>query len=380
MAAEKVQVEATELEVGMYVAELDRPWLGTPFLFQGFLIEDELAIKQLQQYCKTVYVNVDRFDESIIAASLPESGHPTNGSTNGISVSQSRPAAPNNLAAEQQHDPNARTATLAVELVKARKAHATAERAINNAFVGLRKGNDIDFAAIKEAVSPMIDSIYRNDDALSWLARMKKKNDYVYDHSIASAVWAMIFAKHLGLEKADIEAIGLGAIFMDVGKTQIPDVLLNKQERLSPKETRLVRRHVEYGIEICQGLGHLDPSIIQIVQHHHERYNGTGYPAGLTGHDIPIFARIAGIVDAYDAMTTPRPYAKAVSTADAMRHLNDLAGVDISGGNGRTIHPGRRRVSSGQPGGIKLRRSRCHYSSEPRSTAASSGNGVTGHR
>ena len=71
MPKDKVPVPTTELEVGMYVAELDRPWLGTPFLFQGFLIEDELAIKELQRYCKTVYVNVERFDETIITVARP---------------------------------------------------------------------------------------------------------------------------------------------------------------------------------------------------------------------------------------------------------------------------------------------------------------------
>jgi putative nucleotidyltransferase with HDIG domain len=158
---------------------------------------------------------------------------------------------------------------------------------------------------------------------------MKKKNDYVYDHSIASSVWAMIFAKHLNLEKADIEMIGLGAIFMDVGKTKIPNELLEKQGALTAKEEKLMRQHVEFGVEICHQLGHLDPRAIQVVESHHERFNGTGYPAGLQGNDIPIFARIGGIVDAYDAMTTPRPYAEPISTADAMRHLNDLAGVDF---------------------------------------------------
>ncbi len=311
----------------MYVAELDRPWLGTPFLFQGFLIEDELVIKELQHYCKTVYVNADRFDDTIISAATPSTYPSVNGSAS--NNARKPPATAAKPAAARENDAQESTARLAEELLEARAAHATAEQAINDAFVGLRKGQTINVAEIKQAVTPMIDSICRNDDALSWLARMKKKNDYVYDHSIASSVWAMIFAKHLNLERSDIEIIGLGAMFMDVGKTRIPDELLEKESSLTPAEANTMRRHVKYGVEICRKAGNLDPRVIEIVECHHERYNGTGYPAGLKGNDIPIFARIGGIVDAFDAMTTPRPYAKPVSTADAMRHLNDLAGVEF---------------------------------------------------
>jgi HD-GYP domain-containing protein (c-di-GMP phosphodiesterase class II) len=90
-----------------------------------------------------------------------------------------------------------------------------------------------------------------------------------------------------------------------------------------------MRRHVDYGVEIVSKISGIDPRVVEMVASHHERYNGTGYPRGASGTDIPVFARIAGIVDAYDAMTTPRPYAPLVSTFDAMRQLNNLAGVEF---------------------------------------------------
>ena len=158
---------------------------------------------------------------------------------------------------------------------------------------------------------------------------MKKKDDYVYDHSISSAVWALIFGKHLGLDKNDLKVLGTGAMFLDVGKTRIPNELLTKSDPLDDREMRIMRRHVEIGIEIAKDIPGLDPRVLQMIAGHHERYNGTGYPKGLSGSDIPVFAKIAGIVDSYDAMTTLRPYAPPVSTYDAIRQLNNLAGVEF---------------------------------------------------
>jgi HD-GYP domain-containing protein (c-di-GMP phosphodiesterase class II) len=89
-----------------------------------------------------------------------------------------------------------------------------------------------------------------------------------------------------------------------------------------------MRRHVEYGVEIVGKIKGIDARVIDMVAGHHERYNGTGYPNGISGTDLPVFARIAGIVDAYDAMTTPRPYADTVSTYDAIRQLQNLSGVE----------------------------------------------------
>ncbi len=183
--------------------------------------------------------------------------------------------------------------------------------------------------AAEQAIEPMVESVVKNEDALSWLARMKKKQDYIHDHSIASCVWAMIFGKHLGLEPDMLKVLGLGALLMDVGKTKIPTEILIKKGKLSDDERALMRQHVQFGLEIARGVEGVDARVIEMIESHHERHNGTGYPAGLDGSAIPVFARIGGIVDAYDAMTTARPYASPVSTCEAMRRLNDLAGVEF---------------------------------------------------
>ena len=311
----------------MYVSRLDRPWLETPFLFQGFHIESPEVIQELRRYCEYVYVDVERSDRTItLPAGAPpkptrdqQVRRPTDGQ-------ESSPVQAGTLTAAETRDD---TAVLKAELPIAKKAHDETAEIIDKLFSRIRLGETPEITGIQQTLDPMIDSIMRNEDAMSWLARMKTKDNYVYDHSMASSVWAMIFGKHLGIRKDDLRVLAMGAVFMDVGKTRIPTELLVKQESLDAEEMALMKNHASFGVEIVSKIKLLDPRVIEMVECHHERYNGTGYPRGLKGADIPIFARIAGIIDTYDAMTTPRAYAEPVSTYAAIRELNKLAGVEF---------------------------------------------------
>lgn len=312
----------------MYVSALDRPWLETPFLFQGFLIESAEVIDELREYCSYVYVDIAKGDASI-AIPHSTSRRPREAANGAAAAGRAKAASGPPVPEAPIHHSDEDTNLLRSELVHAREAHEAAERSIRDLMTRLGAGEEIDLPAVQGTLNPMIDSIIRNDDAMSWLARMKRKDDYIYDHSIASSIWAMIFGKHLGLGADDLRVLGMGAMFFDVGKTRIPRELLVKPDRLVPEEATAMRRHVEYGVEIVRRIEGVDLRVIDMVAGHHERYNGTGYPRGLAGADIPVFARIAGIVDAYDAMTTPRPYAKPLSTFDAIRQLNKFAGVEF---------------------------------------------------
>ncbi len=317
----KRRLSVDELEVGMYVSELDRPWIETPFLFQGFHIESDAVIDELREHCEYVIVDVAQSDTSIDIAPKPG---------NGFARSSARSdRAPREPAAAGTTDSTDDTQKLKTELPGARLAHSRAEVAVHSLYDRIKQGSAVDAETVQASIDPMIDSIMRNDDAMSWLARMKKKNDYVYDHSISSAVWALIFGKHLGLDKNDLKVLGTGAMFLDVGKTRIPNHLLTKAAPLDDREMQIMRRHVDLGLGIAKNIPGLDPRVLQMIAGHHERYNGTGYPKGLSGSDIPVFAKIAGIVDSYDAMTTQRPYAAPLSTYDAIRQLNNLAGVEF---------------------------------------------------
>lgn len=321
MSIDKQRTAVADLAVGMYVSALDRPWLETPFLFQGFLIESDDTVEELREHCEYVFIDSARGDSSIVISRQQYEA---------IHVQPSRPES-NNRKVVNVNNTNEidDTRKLKVELPEARVAHVQVETAVHNLYEKIKHGTAVDAETVQASIDPMIDSIARNNDAMSWLARMKKKDDYVYDHSVSSAVWSIIFGKHLGLDRNDLKVLGTGAIFMDVGKTRIPYELLTKATELSADETRLMRDHVKFGLEIAQDIPDLDERVMQMIASHHERYNGTGYPKKLRGAEIPVFAKIAGIVDAYDAMTTPRPYAAPVSTFDAIRQLNNLAGVEF---------------------------------------------------
>lgn len=324
LTTESERLPTSELRLGMYVSKLDRPWLETPFLFQGFYIESEEVLQELRRHCKFVYVDVTRADNSL---RLPPR---TRTAQQNRKVERDRRGAPKGKAPPPSaDDAHAETVVLKEELTRAHQAHAAAERVIADVYQNVRAGNDIDVSAIHRTLDPMIESIMRNDDALSWLVRMKRKDDYIYSHSIASAVWSLVFGKHLGLSTAELHVLATGAVFMDVGKTRIPTQLLTKSEALTVPEMEVMKGHVAHGVAIVEKIQGVDSRVVEVVHCHHERYNGTGYPRGLSGEKIPIFARMAGIIDTYDAMTTARPYAKPLSPYDAARQLGKLSGVEF---------------------------------------------------
>jgi HD-GYP domain-containing protein (c-di-GMP phosphodiesterase class II) len=111
----------------------------------------------------------------------------------------------------------------------------------------------------------------------------------------------------------------------DIGKIRVPDVVLNKPGRLDPEEASLIRRHPEQGAEIL-GLAQSLHKFVPVVRHHHEWYDGSGYPGGLKGENIPLFAQIVSIADAYDAMTSSRPYRPGRSIEEAIKEIKDFRG------------------------------------------------------
>ena len=336
MSVKTEQVTIDRLELGMYVSKLDRPWLETPFLFQGFYLESLDDIAELRQHCQHVWVDLDRFDETITATqSFPalrrnsEKQESPDESRIPDWCEKSETQMSKSELVDSTSTEGDSTARLKRELDQADVAYAGASAVLDQVMKKIEEGADVDVAIIQQAVDPMIESVMRNQDALAWLARMKRKDDYIFDHSLVASVWLTIFGKHLGLDKANLRIISMGGLFLDVGKTKVPKRLLIQKTTLNNEEMALMKKHVGAGVEIVQQIKGVDQKVIDMVATHHERHNGTGYPYRLEGNKIPIFGRIAGIVDSYCAMTMQRPYAKAISANEAMMQLNHLAGVEF---------------------------------------------------
>ena len=302
-----------ELKPGMYVSSLDRPWIETPFLLQGFLIQNENDIDDLNKYCNFVYIDTtmdlsqDSEDFSNIAVLKREK------------VIQA-------LIPHRKLRKHEDSTDITEELITAKPILERFTETVTDIFSRASKTQPIDIEELRAAVSPMVDSIIRNPDACIWLTRLKKTDDYTYQHAISASIWAVALARHLGLPKADLQTIAVGVSLFDIGKMFLPPVLLHKQGRLSDEEFEQIKSHVALGLEKLQENGGINNTIFDIVAHHHERHDGTGYPNQLSGEDIPVFSRIAAIADCYDAITSHRPYAGAISPVAAIKKLYEWRG------------------------------------------------------
>lgn len=137
------------------------------------------------------------------------------------------------------------------------------------------------------------------------------------DHCERLVKWGQVFGEYLNLSRYQIRDLIWGAYLHDIGKVGIPDAVLLKKGKLTPEEWQIMRQHVLIGEKICQPLRSMR-GVIPIIRHHHERWDGSGYPDGLKGDDIPYLAQVFQLIDIYDALTSERPYKEALTSAEAL--------------------------------------------------------------
>jgi HD-GYP domain-containing protein (c-di-GMP phosphodiesterase class II) len=301
------KISTVELEVGMFVSSLDRPWSETPFLFQGFPVRDKAEIEELKKLCRHVYIMVP--DEEIELTSLSSRRKPE--------------AVYSDLIGRKRYEV---TKSAREELRVVRSSHEEISHLMLEIEDTLREDKELDLQTITNSIEFMVDSIERNPDAYIWLTRIKKFDSHIYKDSLSASVWATTLGRELGLERDKLNALAMGALFMDIGKTALPAALLNKTDRLTDDEWALMKSHVEHGVRILSENDDSPADVLDIVRTHHERLDGSGYPSALRGHEIPFVGQIAGIIDFYVSVTSTRPYAKAVSPSNATYMLYQQQG------------------------------------------------------
>lgn len=345
MLSKRVKIDTMDLEKGMFVALLDRPWLETPFLFQGFEIREASEIGLLRKFCKHVYVDTGRgsVSKDLLERAQSSTGKgredPFINAQGRVNGRKPQTLWMRILRFLSRFDPTGRLAarlngvrhyenqvSTQEEAPAAAHAYGVAVHAMNDILEELRKGSGIEVDKVKQAVSPMIDSVLRNQDAMGWLVCLRKRDEYAYNHSIASSVWALVLGRHLGFDRSGLQTLAMGGMLLDVGKVHIPESISGKSGPLETQEMEIMRSHVDYGLALAKKTPGINQDILDMILSHHERHDGSGYPRGLAGNDIPVYGRIAGIVDCYDAMITQRPWAESKSSYDAVRELNLLAG------------------------------------------------------
>jgi len=318
-----VRIGVDALDIGMYVTKLDRPWMETPFLLEGLLISSHEEVSQLQALCSHVYVDTERgTTPSPQFWSMSDDIDPkeTN-SAHGEAV-----FGPNEYT-ELRSVTYESTSELNSELPVAEKKYEQITTDYKLILEDLKKGKRIDIERVQQSVEVMVDSILRNPSAFVLVKQLRERAEYSYSHALGTSVWCATFGRHLGLERNDIEGLALGGMLLDVGKVKMPAELINKREALSEDEMELMRSHVDKSVRTLAGNQSIPNEVFRMVATHHERADGSGYPMGLKNEEIPIFGRIAGIVDSYDAMTTKRPYRSDVlSPHEAINELHGMKG------------------------------------------------------
>jgi HD-GYP domain-containing protein (c-di-GMP phosphodiesterase class II) len=296
----KKAVPVSDLKLGMYVIELDRPWLGTPFDFQGFPLTSNEQIAQLRKYCEIVYIDPEREPWS------PERRKAALGLRGNAVYAEVTP--------------------VEKEVVTARDVYQSCEVAIQHALEGLRSHGEIDPQQLTSAVSSMTESILRNPDAMMLLNTLRQKGSYELGRAMDTSILMVTFGRFLQFPKDRLELLGLAGMLLDVGKTKLPDALLQKKDMLSPDEYELVKVHVAHSVELVSSSPALPAGVADIISLHHERQDGTGYPKGIKGGEITIDGAIAGLVDSFSALTSARAYAEQASPSNALSLMHKLRG------------------------------------------------------
>jgi HD-GYP domain-containing protein (c-di-GMP phosphodiesterase class II) len=314
-----LKINTNDLDIGMFVSGLDRPWLETPFITQGFIIESPADIDRLREYCE--YVLVDGRRSRQRDAALNRKSRSTIVHREARKLKE-RPRVPIERIFDgrpikaYQDDSDWEE-----EHPRAQEALNTLVTDLNDIFEQVSDGGKLDVIKLRRSVDPIVDSISRNPDACLWVARLKQHDEYTYQHSLGAAIWSVSLGRQLGLPRHDLRSLAMGCMLMDVGKLRVDSELLKAERELSVEEMAKIYGHVSYGLEILEESGVLNQDVIDMVAYHHERYDGSGYPDGLVSDDIPAFARIAAIVDTYDAITSQRSYAAPISPSEAIRLL-----------------------------------------------------------
>lgn len=298
----KKQVPVDELRIGMYVVELDRSWLGTPFDFQGFPLTTDDQIKSLKVYCKSVFVDPEREQWS-----------------------------PGRRQADAQQVRGSvvyrEVTPVEKEVIVAKEIYKSCEDAIQQSLENLRLEGEIDSERVSSAVTSMTESIQRNPDAMMLLNTLREKGTYELGRAMDTSILMITFGRFLQFSKDRLEVLGLAGALLDVGKIKLPDSVLKKKDMLSPDEYEQVKAHVMHSVELVRGAnGRLPRGVDDIILQHHEREDGSGYPNGLKGDQITIDGAIAALVDSFSALTSSRPYAEQASPSNALTLMHKLRG------------------------------------------------------
>ena len=300
----KICVE--QLAEGMYIHELCASWMDTPFWTKKFLV-DSVSLLNKVKNCGIRELVIDTNKGKDIANSA-------------VSEAKAVPVL------SPKRDISAKAAketSTAEEFSQDAKVIAQSRDAVTSMFNEARMGRVTGIENSGVLVDMIAESVIRNQHALVALSRLKGADDYTYMHSVAVCALMIALAMQLGLNEDEVRICGKAGLLHDIGKIAIPLEILNKPGRLTDEEFGLVRRHPQAGYELLFDVPGLPNIVLDVCLHHHEKFDGTGYPNGLRSNGISLYARMGAICDVYDAITSNRPYKAGWCPAESLRHMAD---------------------------------------------------------
>jgi HD-GYP domain-containing protein (c-di-GMP phosphodiesterase class II) len=304
----KRQVPIEQLQFGMYVAELDRPWTETPFMFQGFVLRTDQQLAALKKLCKHVFVDPEKSEAP--DARPPAAQFKIKGET----------AYPEKVSVE-------------AEFKQANTVYTQSVAKIGELLKPLSKpGGALDGKEIKESITRVTDSVVRNPDAILLVTRLRETSAAAHARALQVSIYMIVFARFLQLSREELEMLGMLGLLQDIGKTRIPAPIMEKKGPLTPQELEVVKTHVLHSQAILKETPGLHPKLPDLALLHHERQDGTGYPRGIKGDKIGLFGSMAAIADTFDALTAIRAHAEPLSPSAALSFLYKERGTGYHSG------------------------------------------------
>jgi cyclic di-GMP phosphodiesterase len=297
------KIAVNQLTVGMFVHGFDENWIKHPFWRNQFLIKDlgrlrEIYASGIEQCWIDISKGID----------LP--AQPTDKPA--VAESPETPPAPA-VRREQL--------SRSEEMQHAVRIRARSAAAMRDLFTEARLGNVIESGGCVPLVNDVVESLDRHRDALLSLVRLKSADDYTYVHSVAVCTLMVALGRQLGLDDEQCREAGLAGMLHDLGKAAMPLDILNKPGKLTDEEFAIIKQHPVRGYEMLVGAADVSEGVRDVCRHHHERWDGSGYPDGLLGEQISLLARMGAVCDVYDAVTSDRPYKAGWDPAHALAQM-----------------------------------------------------------
>lgn len=315
-----LRLKAGELLPGMYVVEVVRQSGQMQVTTQGW-VRTAAAIAALRERgIEEVLIDPSKTIAGSEAAAAQAAQHAAAAAASAVV------SVPKSGQSDSANQPAAVKVPLETELNRAAKLYAEAKALQQKAFDDIKAGRPLALEPMQNMATAFIDSVFRNQDALLCMSRIREKDAYLLEHSVNVSILMTVLARQLKLDAPIIHELATGALLHDLGKILVPDHILQKPGKLTDDEFVEMRRHVEYGYDVVKQMPGIAPRSLEVLIQHHERLDGRGYPHKLQGEQISLYGRMIAIVDTYDAITASRVYKDGFTSTHAFKILREAAG------------------------------------------------------